>query len=65
MLPCKRCGYPHGRIINYALKNTSRISCPNCGYCTKEKSNEQDAVNAWNQRGGNRAVTSESTENPN
>lgn len=52
--PCKKCGYPHGRCINYGHfgnnKTTYRISCPSCGYCTKEKDKIQEAVDAWNNR---------------
>lgn len=51
---CKKCGYPHGRCINYghafSNKITYRISCPQCSYCTKEKDTLQEAVDAWNYR---------------
>ena len=47
--PC-RCGYTTPRIISYGFKNTWRISCPKCSYCTKEKLTKAEAVEAWNRR---------------
>lgn len=60
-LPCKKCGKTNGRVIRYASdhpvialaqrkKSTYRISCPNCGYATKEKQTIEEADHAWNQR---------------
>ena len=56
ILPCKKCGNSFGRLIMYGYYNnpsltTYRISCPKCGYCTKEKETRYDAWMAWNQRG--------------
>ncbi len=53
--PCKKCGYLHGRRINYyghafSNKKTYRITCPQCSYCTKEKDSLQEAIDAWNYR---------------
>lgn len=54
LMPCKRYGYNHGRIIPYGHfqsdKITYRISCPKCSYCTKEKKTREEAIEAWNQR---------------
>lgn len=51
--PCKRCGSIRYRVIPYGhfddwKRVTYRISCPDCGYVTKEKRTIQEAVNAWN-----------------
>jgi hypothetical protein len=48
ILPCKKCGNSFGRLIMYGYYNnpsltTYRISCPKCGYCTKEKRTQHDA----------------------
>lgn len=56
MLSCKKCNH-RGRIIRYGHfnepnKTTYRISCPNCSYSTKEKNTKQEALFAWNFRGG-------------
>ena len=52
--PCKKCGYVHGRRIDYGYafsnKTTYRITCPKCSYCTKEKNSLQEAIDAWNCR---------------
>lgn len=51
--PCKRCSSFRHRIIPYRNTNgferiTYRITCPNCGYATKEKDTLEEAVYAWN-----------------
>ena len=55
LLPCKKCNHSPGRIITYGHLTprifTYRISCPKCGYCTKEKETVDEAIVAWNQRG--------------
>lgn len=55
--PCKKCGYKRGRVIPYGYfqsdKITYRISCPRCGYCTKEKVLVSEAIDAWNRRATN------------
>lgn len=55
LLPCKKCGHIYGRLIIYGhadkSPDTYRISCPKCGYCTKEKKVITNAYAAWNQRG--------------
>lgn len=55
LLPCKRCGrnFTHRLIIYSHLSfnnKTYRLSCINCGYCTKEKNTEEEARKAWDQR---------------
>lgn len=54
LMPCKKCGYDTGRIIPYghfqSNQTTYRISCPKCGYCTKEKETVEEATEAWNKR---------------
>ena len=54
LLPCKKCGHQPGRKIRYghfsSNKETYRISCPACGYCTKEKDTFEEAIAAWNYR---------------
>lgn len=49
---CKKCGYDKARIIRYGHFDgrsiTYRISCPQCGYCTKEKDTLKEAEDAWN-----------------
>lgn len=57
LMPCKKCGYNHGRIIPYGHfqgnQTTYRISCPRCSYCTKEKETMKEAIESWNQRAYN------------
>lgn len=57
LMPCKKCGYSHGRIITYGHfqnnDDTYRISCPRCSYCTKEKATVEEAIEAWNRRANN------------
>lgn len=54
LMPCKKCGYNRGRRIPYGHFQsdaiTYRISCPKCGYCTKEKETLEEAIKAWNRR---------------
>lgn len=51
---CKKCGWNKPRLIVYghfnSVKDTYRISCPICSYCTKEKQTREEAINAWNKR---------------
>lgn len=54
LAPCKKCGYEHPRFITYGhfffpSSDTYRISCPNCSYCTHEKTTKFDAKEAWNK----------------
>lgn len=57
LMPCKKCGYNHSRIIPYghfqSNQITYRISCPKCSYCTKEKATVEEAAEAWNRRRNN------------
>lgn len=51
--PCKKCASIRHRIIPYGhiddyRRITYRISCPDCGYATKEKDTLQEAAYAWN-----------------
>ena len=54
--PCKKCKWEHPREIRYGhlqgRQDTYRITCPNCSYCTKEKSSMSEAIEAWNRRVG-------------
>lgn len=54
ILNCKKCGWEHSRVIPYGHLDhsvtTYRVSCPRCGYCTKEKNTREEAIGAWNQR---------------
>lgn len=54
LLPCKKCRHYPGRKIRYGhfgtTKDTYRISCPACSYCTKEKNTLKEAIDAWNFR---------------
>ena len=57
--PCKKCGWERPRKIRYwhlqGRPATYRITCPNCSYCTKEKSSMSEAIEAWNRRRGGQA----------
>lgn len=51
--PCKKCASIRHRIIPYGhiddyKRITYRISCPDCGYATKEKNTLEEAADAWN-----------------
>ena len=54
ILNCKKCGWEHFRVTPYGHLDhnitTYRVSCPRCGYCTKEKDTREEAIGAWNQR---------------
>ena len=47
---CKKCGWNRPRLIVYGHfntpKDTYRITCPRCSYCTKEKQTKEEAINA-------------------
>ncbi len=54
--PCKKCNWERPRQIRYGhlqgRPDTYRITCPNCSYCTKEKTALSEAIEAWNRRAG-------------
>ena len=55
--PCKKCNWERPWQIRYGhllqgRPDTYRITCPNCSYCTKEKTALSEAIEAWNRRAG-------------